>query len=75
MRSAVHHGDQYIVLWLAQTSPPDTDTVRTAGVATASQYNEVEMTHNPAYGPIATIMAKGEEQYEEVAPASGGYSN
>ena len=41
---------------------------------TASQYNEVEMTHNPAYGPVATTVVKGEVQYEEVAPTTGGYS-
>ena len=63
------------MLLLAQTSPPKTDTVRTTGVATTSQYSEVEMTHNPAYGPLATMVVKGEEQYEEVAPDTGVYSS
>ena len=40
-----------------------------------SQYNEVEMTHNPAYGPLTTTVVKGEVQYEEVAPTTGGDSN
>ena len=44
-------------------------------MAAASQYNEVELTHNPAYGPVATMVVKGEVQYEEVAPATSGYSN
>ena len=51
--------------YTARTSSPETDTVKKAGVTSPSQHTDVEMTHNPAYGPIATL--KGEAQYEEVA--------
>ena len=57
---------------LAQRRPPSTDTVKTAGVTNPSQYDEVEMTQNPAYGPVA---ATKEPQYEEVAPPTSGWNN
>ena len=41
-------------------------------MANPSQYDEVEMTNNPAYGPVA---AKKEPQYEEVAPPTCGWNN
>ena len=60
-------------LLLAKRPP----SVKTAGVTNPSQYDEVEMTQNPAYGPVAAAAtaAKKEPQYEEVAPSTGGWNN
>ena len=74
----MHHFWYYchFTSYIASTSSPETDTVKKAGVTSPSQYTDVEMTHNPAYGPIATL--KGEAQYEEVAswlPMHGGSRN
>ena len=57
--------DITVTSYTARTSSPETDTVKKAGVTSPSPHTDVEMTHNPAYGPIATL--KGEAQYEEVA--------
>ena len=57
--------DITVTSYTARTSSPETDTVKKAGVTSPSQHTDVVMTHNPAYGPIATL--KGEAQYEEVA--------
>ena len=62
---------------LAQRPPSSTDTVNNASVTNPSQYDEVEMTQNPAYGPVAATAVKKEPQYEEVAPptCARGWSN
>ena len=64
----MHHFQYYchFTSYTARTSSPETDTVKKAtSVTSPSQHTDVEMTHNPAYGPIAKL--KGEAQYEEVA--------
>ena len=37
-------------------------------------HSEVEMTHNPAYGPVAAT-SKDEPKYAEVGPPTGGTSH
>ena len=39
-----------------------------------SQFSEVEMTYNPAYGPVATTAVDSGALYEEVAHAAGDSS-
>ena len=60
---------------LARRPPSSTDTLNSAGVTNPSQYDEVEMTQNPAYGPVAATVVKKEPQYEVVAPPSGDWNN
>ena len=56
---------------LARSALSNVDKVRTTGVTGASQFSEVEMTYNPAYGPVATTAVDSGALYEEVAHAAG----
>ena len=63
-----------------QRAKPSADigTVKIGEMNYTTQYSrdEVEMTRNPAYGPIATTSVKNVEvQYEEVSPPTGGWAN
>ena len=59
---------------LARSALSNVDKVRTTGVISASQFSEVEMTYNPAYGPVATTAVDSGALYEEVAHAAGDSS-
>ena len=53
---------------------PNTDTTafKAGDINSTTQFDstEVEMTHNPAYGPSS--VKKVDPQYDEVAPPTGG---
>ena len=66
---------------LAQRCPSSIDAVKTASLTNPSQFDVVEMTQNPAYGPVAATAVKKdtqyeeETQYEEVALSTCGWNN
>ena len=59
---------------LARSALSNVDKVGTTGVTSESQFSEVEMTYNPAYGPVATTAVDSGALYEEVAHAAGDSS-
>ena len=70
--------DSYLLDHRAQPST-DTTAFEAGDTNYTTQFDctEVEMTHNPAYGPVTTAssLKKVEPQYEEVAPPTGGWTH